>query len=865
MEAVNRRPKKTGKRKRRLLFEALEERSLLSATTADLSQGALGADAQSGALVANQNFVGNIYLDFLDRTVDPAGLAHWDGLLAAGVSRQLVVLTIEQTREFAEREIETLYERYLNRSADAGGLSYYSNLLHSGVTIEQISASLAGSDEYFASQGGGTNDGFLNALYEDALGRPIDPGGLAYWTDILSLGASRTQVAFQILNTQEYRQNVVQQDYLQLLHREADPAGLSAWLTFLNLGGTDQQVKAGVAGSAEYFNKPVLTLPNITSLGTGSGLSTGAISVTVTGAAPVNSTLIVEIAALPISAVTVTDDRGNAYTPDASVINMGYVGTWIFSAPVNTALSPGDHIIAHFFAAPAPAAAVSVLSVAGLVRANMLDRTHTAMGTGTTASSGPTGATHYAEELLIGALGVSGPNTDAFTPGGGYTLVGRAGTNNLMGSNETINPEFSTVSTTGQYSADGTLGASRAWAAAIATYTVYTTPVVVQPSNQTNSEGNAAALQIVASDGDGETLTYSATGLPPGLSINASTGLITGTVRNTFANHGPYNVNVTATDTEGGSDSKSFTWSVNNIAPTVLNHSYVVTGGAISVPAPGVLAGSSDPGQETLQAVLSANVSHGTLALNSDGSFTYTAAAGFHGIDTFTFRASDGAAQSNIATAALYVDVTPSQRFISQLYLDFLDRAVDPAGLLHWDALLAAGQSRQQVALEIQQTLEFAQRQVNLLYQRYLHRNADAIGLNEFSNRLLSGVTIEQISASLAGSNEFFVTQGGGTIDGFLNAFYVAALGRSIDPAALTYWKSILSRGLTRTQVAGMILSSQEYRQDVVRQAYLQLLGREADPASLNAWVNLLNAGGTDQLVASGIAGSQEYFEKAQT
>src|ERR1700678_3410487 len=56
------------------------------------------------------------------------------------------------------------------------------------------------------------------------------------------------------------------------------------------------------------------------------------------------------------------------------------------------------------------------------------------------------------------------------------------------------------------------------------------TVTVTTPANQTSTVGTAASLQIGATDSaSGQTLTYAATGLPTGLTINSSTGLISGT------------------------------------------------------------------------------------------------------------------------------------------------------------------------------------------------------------------------------------------------------------------------------------------------------------------------------------------------
>jgi hypothetical protein len=86
------------------------------------------------------------------------------------------------------------------------------------------------------------------------------------------------------------------------------------------------------------------------------------------------------------------------------------------------------------------------------------------------------------------------------------------------------------------------------------------TVTVANPGSQTSTVGTAASLQTSASDSaSGQTLTYSATGLPAGLSINSSTGLISGTPTTA----GTSTVTVTAKDTTGATGSVSFSWTVN--------------------------------------------------------------------------------------------------------------------------------------------------------------------------------------------------------------------------------------------------------------------------------------------------------------
>jgi VCBS repeat-containing protein len=77
---------------------------------------------------------------------------------------------------------------------------------------------------------------------------------------------------------------------------------------------------------------------------------------------------------------------------------------------------------------------------------------------------------------------------------------------------------------------------------------------------------------------------------------------------------------------------------------------------ALNVSAPGVLGNDTDVDVEAPTAVLLGNVSNGTLMLDADGSFTYTPALNFNGVDSFTYRANDGTVSSNLATVTITVN-----------------------------------------------------------------------------------------------------------------------------------------------------------------------------------------------------------------
>ena len=85
-----------------------------------------------------------------------------------------------------------------------------------------------------------------------------------------------------------------------------------------------------------------------------------------------------------------------------------------------------------------------------------------------------------------------------------------------------------------------------------------TAPTIAQPADQTSELDSTANLSLTATDADGDSVSFSATGLPAGLSINSATGLISGTP-NTAATFSPI---ITVADGNGGSASVGFSWTV---------------------------------------------------------------------------------------------------------------------------------------------------------------------------------------------------------------------------------------------------------------------------------------------------------------
>jgi uncharacterized repeat protein (TIGR03803 family)/VCBS repeat-containing protein len=198
----------------------------------------------------------------------------------------------------------------------------------------------------------------------------------------------------------------------------------------------------------------------------------------------------------------------------------------------------------------------------------------------------------------------------------------------------------------------------------VATVTITVTPVndapTAQAANLTTNEDTAASATLAASDVEGDTLAFSITSNgTKGTAVitNAATGAYTYTP----------NLNANGADSftfkvnDGVVDSNLATVSITitpiNDPPIAVNDSFSTNEDTtLTVVAPGLLVNDTNVDGDNLSALQVTGPAHGTLTLNPNGSFTYTPAANYNGQDAFTYRTSNGTAQSNIATVMVTVN-----------------------------------------------------------------------------------------------------------------------------------------------------------------------------------------------------------------
>ncbi|HET6884534.1 MAG TPA: DUF4214 domain-containing protein [Pirellulales bacterium] len=159
--------------------------------------------------------INNLYQELLGRRADAANLSAW---VAYGNAHQnaagdrTIVTDFMNSPEYKAHYVTSLYEVFLGRAPDAGGLNFWTNKMgapgtpggHGGSSDDKyVLSGIVGSDEFY-QHAGGTPQGWVNALYEDLLGRAADASGSTSWQqDLAHRGGDRSGLVRDLLTSPE--------------------------------------------------------------------------------------------------------------------------------------------------------------------------------------------------------------------------------------------------------------------------------------------------------------------------------------------------------------------------------------------------------------------------------------------------------------------------------------------------------------------------------------------------------------------------------------------------------------------------------------------------------------------------------------
>ncbi|MEL7637979.1 MAG: Ig-like domain-containing protein, partial [Anaerolineaceae bacterium] len=195
-----------------------------------------------------------------------------------------------------------------------------------------------------------------------------------------------------------------------------------------------------------------------------------------------------------------------------------------------------------------------------------------------------------------------------------------------------------------------------------ATVTITVNPIndapVAEDQDVTTAEDTAKEITLVATDIDGDELTYAIVDEPSNGTLTLNGDVATYTPALNFV--GEDSFTFTANDGTVDSDMAVVNITVTEVndAPVAVEDAYTVDEDTVLtvLVADGVLDNDSDVDGDPLTAVLVSDVSNGTLVLDDDGSFVYTPDENYFGSDSFTYKASDGTLESDTVIVTITVN-----------------------------------------------------------------------------------------------------------------------------------------------------------------------------------------------------------------
>ena len=196
-----------------------------------------------------------VFVNLLHREIDQGSREAFFPRFQAGLSLTQAALDVLHSVEYRTLLIQGFYNTFLHRTATPTELATSLAMLAGDATDEDVMAAILGSQEYYANRGGGTNAGFITALYQDLLGRSPSSAEQAQWDAAFGAGATREQVAMQVLKSTEFRTRLLKGWFQAYLGRQPTDVELNFYLSHFAAGETDEMIQAEILGSTEFVGR----------------------------------------------------------------------------------------------------------------------------------------------------------------------------------------------------------------------------------------------------------------------------------------------------------------------------------------------------------------------------------------------------------------------------------------------------------------------------------------------------------------------------------------------------------------------------------------------------------------------------------
>ena len=489
-----------------LQVELLEERALLATGLGPVP----GLTDSPNALLTT-----GFYHDLLHRAPITSEVAGWTVALQAGMSPQQEAIGFLTSPEYYSDLVNSDYRNLLQRGPSSTEVNAWASDLQAGVSQQQVEVSFLTSSEYYQLQGSNANQ-WLASLYQKVLNRPATAGELTAWNQDLLSGSSLSAIATEIVTSAEANALQVNSAYQQLLSRGAQPPEVAGWVGAMQNGLSTSGLIAEIASSPEFLADQTLTSPV--------------------------ASLTVSPGALPAAT------ESNPFS--AAVSASGGSGSYTYavtggSLPAGLSLNTSTGMLSG---TPTDAGPTSFAITASDNNSNRMTGTAVynlivnPLGS-LTVSPGvlPAATVDGSFSATLNASGGSGASTFAVTSGSlpaGLSLNAASGV--ISGTPLTSGSDSFTITATDKL-ISGLTGSQA--------YTLVVNPLAtltVSPGTLPGATVNTAFSGTLSASGGSGSYTYAVTAgsLPAGLSLNTSTGMLSGTPTNA----GPTSFAITASD-----------------------------------------------------------------------------------------------------------------------------------------------------------------------------------------------------------------------------------------------------------------------------------------------------------------------------